>query len=339
VSFPILVDRFVADIQRSGSTALIEGNISPMPARVRVVTGERAAECLLFLWNVTPGGGGEGVRPAGEWRIQVTTATRFPLEVGRRTIVGGWHEGESVWCFWDVMRHTRFSPKSPSFQVNIRTLERAGHDGVAAQTRRTKPREVVVSISPQFLPWYIEEGMSLHSASTDARSVADLVNATPEDERELLDSSEDEAEASRRYQLVETMRAFRDARFRPAVLQAYSHQCAICEISLNLVDAAHIIPVRHPRSTDDVTNGVALCRLHHAAFDNGLVGIRPDYGVIENPQVITRLRDLGFLLGIEEFRGLTRNRLRHPRALEVRPDIACLRLGMQARNWPAEMIG
>ncbi len=43
-----------------------------------------------------------------------------------------------------------------------------------------------------------------------------------------------------------------------------------------LLDAAHIIPDGAPKGDPVVPNGLALCKLHHAAFDANLVGVRPD---------------------------------------------------------------
>ena len=47
-----------------------------------------------------------------------------------------------------------------------------------------------------------------------------------------------------------------------------------------LLDAAHIVPDGEPCGDPRVPNGLALCKLHHAAFDRLFVGVRPD-GVIE----------------------------------------------------------
>ena len=45
------------------------------------------------------------------------------------------------------------------------------------------------------------------------------------------------------------------------------------------VEAAHILPDTHPRGEAVVPSGLALCKLHHAAFDANILGIRPDYTV------------------------------------------------------------
>ena len=46
-----------------------------------------------------------------------------------------------------------------------------------------------------------------------------------------------------------------------------------------LLDAAHIISDREDRGVPAVPNGIALCTLHHAAFDAHLIAIRPDYRI------------------------------------------------------------
>jgi len=74
--------------------------------------------------------------------------------------------------------------------------------------------------------------------------------------------------------------------FRGRVLEAYSSQCALCRLRhLELLDAAHIIPDSEPTGTASVNNGIALCKLHHAAFDRFIIGITPDY-IIEVRQDI-----------------------------------------------------
>jgi putative restriction endonuclease len=65
--------------------------------------------------------------------------------------------------------------------------------------------------------------------------------------------------------------------FRERVLAAYRRTCSFCQLRHEeLLDAAHIIPDGQPRGEPVVPNGLALCKLHHAAFDSNIVGIRPD---------------------------------------------------------------
>ena len=66
--------------------------------------------------------------------------------------------------------------------------------------------------------------------------------------------------------------------FRERVLAAYRSQCAFCKLKYGeLLDAAHIIPDNEPDSWPTIDNGMALCKLHHAAFDNYMISVNPDY--------------------------------------------------------------
>jgi putative restriction endonuclease len=68
--------------------------------------------------------------------------------------------------------------------------------------------------------------------------------------------------------------------FRRRVLDAYRDRCAVCRLRhRELLDAAHILPDTHPRGEPVVSNGLALCKLHHAAFDSYILGVRPDLRV------------------------------------------------------------
>lgn len=68
--------------------------------------------------------------------------------------------------------------------------------------------------------------------------------------------------------------------FRQRVLRAYRATCAVCRLHHEeLLDAAHILRDGHPRGLPIVPNGLALCKLHHAAFDANIIGIRPDLGI------------------------------------------------------------
>lgn len=68
--------------------------------------------------------------------------------------------------------------------------------------------------------------------------------------------------------------------FRDKVIAAYREQCALCRIRhIQLLDAAHIIPDHHALGDPVVSNGMALCKIHHAAYDANLMGVSPDYKI------------------------------------------------------------
>ena len=76
----------------------------------------------------------------------------------------------------------------------------------------------------------------------------------------------------------ETPRRMRDPAFRPGVLREYERRCAICDFDVRLGDellgleAAHIQWHSHG-GPEHVSNGLALCVLHHKALDRGALGV------------------------------------------------------------------
>ena len=109
------------------------------------------------------------------------------------------------------------------------------------------------------------------------------------------------AEARRSYVTVVTLRRVHQATFRQRVLQAYQHRCAICRLKhVELLEAAHIVPDGDPRGEPVVPNGLALCSLHHAAFDRDLFGIRPDLTIEVRRDILEETDGPMLLHGLQE---------------------------------------
>lgn len=111
-------------------------------------------------------------------------------------------------------------------------------------------------------------------------------------------------DARRAYYRGVTRRRLHQAVFRERVLHAYKRSCGICHLKHSeLLDAAHILPDSHPRGEPVVPNGLALCKLHHAAFDTNILGIRPDLVVEVRSEVL--LENDGPMLrhGLQEVNG------------------------------------
>jgi putative restriction endonuclease len=87
-------------------------------------------------------------------------------------------------------------------------------------------------------------------------------------------------DATRRYATRLFTQRMHQVAFRQRVLRAYRERCAVCRLThKELLDAAHILPDGHPKGEPIVSNGLALCKLHHAAFDSYILGVRPDLTV------------------------------------------------------------
>lgn len=96
-----------------------------------------------------------------------------------------------------------------------------------------------------------------------------------------------ELDLRRAYATVEAKRRLHQHKFRQLILGAYGESCAICRLKHSvLLDAAHILPDRDERGRPEIPNGLALCKIHHGAFDALILGISPDYRVHINADVL-----------------------------------------------------
>jgi putative restriction endonuclease len=116
-------------------------------------------------------------------------------------------------------------------------------------------------------------------------------------------------------------------RFRERVLDAYQTSCAMCRLrEAALLDAAHIDADASDEGEPVVSNGLALCKLHHAAFDAHFVAIEPESHRIRVQPRLLREHDGPVLRhGIQELEGTA---LRLPAREADQPD----RLRLQ-RRW------
>ncbi len=128
--------------------------------------------------------------------------------------------------------------------------------------------------------------------------------------------------------VTERLVTIRSNMFRPAVLSAYECRCAISGIGLrhsagngaaNIfeAEAAHIVPV-HRGGKDLVSNGLALNRTIHWAFDHGVIWINNDLRVGLAREADTDPRNHWLC----QFRG---QRLRTPADEKHHPDPEALR--------------
>jgi putative restriction endonuclease len=125
-------------------------------------------------------------------------------------------------------------------------------------------------------------------------------------------------DATRRYATRLVTQRIHQVAFRQRVINAYRERCAVCRLRhRELLDAAHILPDTHPRGEPVVSNGLALCKLHHAAFDSYILGVRPDL-IVEIRVDVLREGDGPMLLhGLQGFQGA---RIGIPGAPRLRPN-------------------
>lgn len=122
----------------------------------------------------------------------------------------------------------------------------------------------------------------------------------------------------RSYALRTIKQRLHQGSFRERVLRAYREQCAFCRLRhLELLDAAHIIADSDPEGEPAVSNGISLCKLHHAAFDSNIVGVRPDYVIEVRPDVLNEEDGPMLKHGLVE---LNKKRIVLPSPAKLSPD-------------------
>jgi putative restriction endonuclease len=134
--------------------------------------------------------------------------------------------------------------------------------------------------------------------------------------------AEDRAEIRREYITATVRRRLHQQAFRARVIEAYRTRCALCRLRhQELLDAAHITADSEATGAPVVSNGLALCKLHHAAFDRHFLTVRPDY-VIEVRRSILEEEDGPMLLhGLKE---MHERQIIVPREISLQPDRARL---------------
>ena len=79
------------------------------------------------------------------------------------------------------------------------------------------------------------------------------------------------------------------------------------------------VAAERPASLSRVTpiNGLALCKLHHAAFDANIIGVTPDLEVTVRLDVLQEIDGPMLQHGLQDFQG---RRIHVPRADHLKPN-------------------
>lgn len=299
------------------------------PARVRLFRNDDAAvtfDAWLHIWKLTPGGR-TASRPL-ERRIQPTgIGNAFRASATTRTLIFGWSAETEVFAAFDHSYHAGIFGKSPSLQTDLPALEDAARDGLGVFAKSTG--ELSIAVRPDMLGTYLEQMEALHGSGKDPAQLDVLrrMASSP------LEVEPDDVPGPRRKVMTTTLRLLRDRRFSQNVLEAYRHKCAFCAVQLQLLDAAHILPVAHPESHDRVSNGVALCALHHRAYDGALVTFDSAYVIRMSPNAVTSLKGDGRAGGLAGFKSALRPTLLVPGRRASQPSAIMIQKGNALRGW------
>lgn len=126
--------------------------------------------------------------------------------------------------------------------------------------------------------------------------------------------------------------------FRHAVIEAYDCKCAVCGLKIYSpdtlsweVEAAHIVP-HSAKGKDDILNGLALCHLHHWAFDVGWFTLHENYTMQISAQIDKLPDDFGKIGNYEILHTIRNNaKISLPKKRGIYPH-------QNAINWHRENI-
>lgn len=300
------------------------------PARYRISKDNISATVRVYVWNITHGG---GQRSASEHRIQITSLNGprlLPETQGKTLILGYWADQE-VFAGFDYAFHSGLLGGSPSLQIGESALLAAHQRRFAMHEKENG--ELAIAFTPDFVGTYVENLTELHATGHVPAEVGLLIrmanNPDLVPEPEIIST----VAAQRQFAVTQTRRALRALDFKKRVLSAYSHACAMCGMQLQLLDGAHILPVSEPGSTDETANGVALCALHHRAYDRGLVTFDQRYRVQVNNQHLEDLRAAGHDAKLGEFRESLRRAICVPADPGDRPNPQYVDQANKLRRW------
>jgi len=320
-----LLNRILDAVDASGWQALVSDRSHPFGLRLFRREDPGYISLRVYIWNCTPGGTN---RPADEFRVQITGVIPVPGK-GETTLLLGWHEGYGVFVGFDMRRHAGQASASPSIQVKEASLLNAHNRAFSAYDRANG--EIAVCFRPEFLVEYTLSLATLHGLTAEGDEALEMLNAI-----DGLDEQEIEtkiADYERREVIATITRKFREYDFRHRVVTAYAATCAFCGIQLKLVEAAHILPVAADSSTDETRNGVALCALHHRAYDQNLISFDDHYRIEVSSAAIARLSELGLVGGLTAFRKGIKNAIVLPADTRDYPDRRYIAESRKVRQW------
>ncbi len=188
--------------------------------------------------------------------------------------------------FWNLQQKPDASVKSGQTISTVKRLRECFYGGkfnddlfplLQMQTSREKLRGVLIKtyFSSEFQPRLWEQAVLNYEAANYSSTLLTSADTAPPVYAEKSTVPPEKV---------------RGHGFRKAITTLYDHRCALCGIKIitledhTIVDAAHIIP--WSKSHDDrPSNGMALCKLCHWSFDEGLMAVGPEYQVIVSSTV------------------------------------------------------
>jgi putative restriction endonuclease len=247
-----LLHKVVEAILECGWSVAFQGSPKHHPSHLIISRGEQSEQLLIYIWNISHGG---GRRNLNEYRIQITGIQSFEVSPQAITLLLGYWDENNVFAAWDINKHKNADiASSPSMQVLKDYLLEAHVNSMAFYPKSNN--ETVIAFSPSSIMTYVQNISELHSAVQP--DMLALLNSVVSSNGEVAEADISSLPEERKRILRTFASLQRETDFRKRVLNAYANTCAVCGMQLKLVDAAHLVPVKHGLSNDSTSNGICL---------------------------------------------------------------------------------
>jgi putative restriction endonuclease len=325
-----LLDIVVQSIRDCNWNVLYVGDIREHPFVLKVYNDNSNQSYLIriYIWHLTHGGGVK--RPVDEYRVQITGVKRFERFQGEKTLILGWWDAGKVFAGFDFTRHSGKLGFSPSIQIREEALRKAHINGIATMNKGNN--EIAVAFRPDFFIHYVECLEEMHNFG-ESDADYEILEKILESPDQINDRLIEQVSAPRKVVATIINRKLRDVSFTSRVLTAYGFACAFCGMQLKLVDAAHLVPVSHPASSDETCNGISPCALHHRALDKALVTLNEEYQIILNDKELAKLRRSGHDGEMARFIKDLKPIIKVPPSKNDRPHIEYIKQANHIRGW------
>ena len=271
-----------------------------------------------------------------ECRIQISNSQSLIQALNSRinVIVLGFFADENVFTAWDpLIFNNRFNDwfmdtsKAKTVSVYSRfSIQRNANQNKIGNYVDNNGQSII-SFKPEYLGLYLDNITNIHNLNA-----AELFKFVEFSDKENDEDFTGSISLGKEQLVVTHTRYKRDPNFRKKVYEAYNNKCAMCGIQLELIDAAHIVPHSHESGTDDISNGIGLCSLHHTAYDKSLIYFEIDFSIKINNNKMKYLEKMGLDGGYRKFEDLSFDKLRLPQNHILQPNLGNISLANQIRG-------
>jgi hypothetical protein len=206
--------------------------------------------------------------------------------------------------------------------VSVEIGESVTREHVLGLSKRGQLLEYIIENFSKLLPLYslmiAEPEIPSPQTPQSSRALATDVRSAEEEISNMLAHPYQPVE-NRKQMLSGSRRLARDKAFARLVLDLYGRTCAVCGSKWVVkeefeAEAAHVRPV-HRNGSDDLRNGIALCRFHHWAFDKGI------FSLTDNLELMISTKIAKFSQQPDQMLSLSGRKLTLPTKEEARPSV------------------